>query len=507
MPILQSITKPAATVTDPAKAGAMVHDAIAIAAEPHRGPVFLDFPLDVFGPSAGERAGRRPGTQPRRRARPRRRRPRSRARSPAPSGRRSSSAATSTGPARGPSWPPPSSTCACPCSPTASAAARCPPTTSWRSCARAALLKQQADLVVVLGTPLDFRLGFGRFGEADGRPRRRRRVAAGRPRRRAHGRRRHRRHAARPRRARRRLGSTTRRGSPSCAPPRTPPAADEAPLLAAADGPIKPTRVYGELRRRLARDAVVICDGGDFASYAGKYVEVFEPGCWLDTGPVRLPRQRAGLLDRRPGRPPRRPGRRAARRRRRRVQPDGRRLARAPRPARRDGRRQQRDVGPGEAPDAGDLRLGRGLRPAAGLPLRRGRARRSAAPARWSPTPTRSARRSTGRSPSGVPYVVNVVTDPVRRLPAVVQPRLTPKPRRTYLLVGRLLGMDDTAFSVSSSRRSSSSSPVTSTRPRSGSPTSTSRTAAGATPSPDERGAKPTPTSAGCRSTTPCAAR
>jgi acetolactate synthase-1/2/3 large subunit len=30
---------------------------------------------------------------------------------------------------------------------------------------------------------------------------------------------------------------------------------------------------------------VVICDGGDFASYAGKYVEVFEPGCWLDTGP------------------------------------------------------------------------------------------------------------------------------------------------------------------------------------------------------------------------------
>ncbi len=35
----------------------------------------------------------------------------------------------------------------------------------------------------------------------------------------------------------------------------------------------------------MARDAVVICDGGDFASYAGKFVEVFEPGCWLDTGP------------------------------------------------------------------------------------------------------------------------------------------------------------------------------------------------------------------------------
>jgi acetolactate synthase-1/2/3 large subunit len=35
----------------------------------------------------------------------------------------------------------------------------------------------------------------------------------------------------------------------------------------------------------MERDAVVICDGGDFASYAGKFVEVFQPGCWLDTGP------------------------------------------------------------------------------------------------------------------------------------------------------------------------------------------------------------------------------
>jgi acetolactate synthase-1/2/3 large subunit len=29
----------------------------------------------------------------------------------------------------------------------------------------------------------------------------------------------------------------------------------------------------------------VICDGGDFASYAGKFIEVYEPGGWLDTGP------------------------------------------------------------------------------------------------------------------------------------------------------------------------------------------------------------------------------
>ena len=55
--------------------------------------------------------------------------------------------------------------------------------------------------------------------------------------------------------------------------------------MEADDDPIKPSRIYGELRQRLERDAVVICDGGDFASYAGKFIEVFEPGGWLDTGP------------------------------------------------------------------------------------------------------------------------------------------------------------------------------------------------------------------------------
>ena len=32
----------------------MVHGAARLAMTPHRGPTFLDFPLDVFGPSAGE---------------------------------------------------------------------------------------------------------------------------------------------------------------------------------------------------------------------------------------------------------------------------------------------------------------------------------------------------------------------------------------------------------------------------------------------------------------------
>ncbi|MGZ4572944.1 MAG: thiamine pyrophosphate-dependent enzyme [Blastococcus sp.] len=56
-------------------------------------------------------------------------------------------------------------------------------------------------------------------------------------------------------------------------------------LLSAEADPIHPARVYGELLPRLADDAVVIGDGGDFVSFAGKYVEPKQPGGWLDPGP------------------------------------------------------------------------------------------------------------------------------------------------------------------------------------------------------------------------------
>jgi acetolactate synthase-1/2/3 large subunit len=44
-------------------------------------------------------------------------------------------------------------------------------------------------------------------------------------------------------------------------------------------------RIYGELAGMLDRDAVVIGDGGDFVSFAGRMIDSFEPGCWLDPGP------------------------------------------------------------------------------------------------------------------------------------------------------------------------------------------------------------------------------
>lgn len=55
--------------------------------------------------------------------------------------------------------------------------------------------------------------------------------------------------------------------------------------LASTADPVHPARVYGELAPRLADDAVVIGDGGDFVSFAGKYVEPRRPGGWLDPGP------------------------------------------------------------------------------------------------------------------------------------------------------------------------------------------------------------------------------
>jgi acetolactate synthase-1/2/3 large subunit len=44
-------------------------------------------------------------------------------------------------------------------------------------------------------------------------------------------------------------------------------------------------RLYAELAKTLDRDAIVIGDGGDLVSYAGKVIDSYRPGCWLDPGP------------------------------------------------------------------------------------------------------------------------------------------------------------------------------------------------------------------------------
>jgi acetolactate synthase-1/2/3 large subunit len=61
--------------------------------------------------------------------------------------------------------------------------------------------------------------------------------------------------------------------------------ASEAEELADSRSPLHPVRVYAELAPMLDRDATIVCDGGDFVSYAGKYIDTYEPGCWMDPGP------------------------------------------------------------------------------------------------------------------------------------------------------------------------------------------------------------------------------
>jgi acetolactate synthase-1/2/3 large subunit len=59
----------------------------------------------------------------------------------------------------------------------------------------------------------------------------------------------------------------------------------EAADLSDARAPLHPMRIYGELAQMLDRDAIVIGDGGDFVSFAGRVVDSYRPGCWLDPGP------------------------------------------------------------------------------------------------------------------------------------------------------------------------------------------------------------------------------
>jgi acetolactate synthase-1/2/3 large subunit len=61
--------------------------------------------------------------------------------------------------------------------------------------------------------------------------------------------------------------------------------AEEQEMLDDERSPLHPMRVYRELMDFLDRDAIVIGDGGDFVSFAGRVFETWEPGTWMDPGP------------------------------------------------------------------------------------------------------------------------------------------------------------------------------------------------------------------------------
>ncbi|HUB40320.1 MAG TPA: acetolactate synthase [Streptosporangiaceae bacterium] len=154
----------------------------------------------------------------------------------------------------------------------------------------------EADLVLVAGTPLDFRLGYGSFGGKNGTPPARVVHLADAPELIAT-------HCELAGSASGELaaifsglanaaGTGTAAGAawtqdwlPRLQAISKQATADDAALLASSANPVHPLRIYGELATLLADDAVIIGDGGDFVSYAGKYVEPQQPGGWLDPGP------------------------------------------------------------------------------------------------------------------------------------------------------------------------------------------------------------------------------
>jgi acetolactate synthase-1/2/3 large subunit len=291
-PILASVTKAARTIHTAAEVADGLHDAFTLAGTSHRGPVFVDVPMDEFFNTA---EAERPPVEPHRPVEP------------------DPEALTDIAELLGAATRP----------------VLVLGTDVWADGAEEAALRfvEQAgipvvtngmgrgvvpgahpllvtkargaafggcDLAVVVGTPLDFRLGYGVFGGKDGAsPARVVHLADS---------------------AAQVSGHAELAGSaygdltlvldglleavtglvrrPDWSPwvgslqdAVTAATARDAELLGAEADPIHPARIYGELLPRLADDATVIGDGGDFVSFAGKFVEPQRPGGWLDPGP------------------------------------------------------------------------------------------------------------------------------------------------------------------------------------------------------------------------------
>jgi acetolactate synthase I/II/III large subunit len=144
---------------------------------------------------------------------------------------------------------------------------------------------READVALVIGVPMDFRLGFGAvFGQntqlivADrGEPERQhpRPIAAG-----LYG------DLSATLIA---LSETTETGLDDWVADlrATETAARDSEQAELADdrSPLHPMRVYAELAPLLDRDAIIVVDAGDFGSYAGRVIDSYLPGAWLDSGP------------------------------------------------------------------------------------------------------------------------------------------------------------------------------------------------------------------------------
>ena len=285
VPLLAPVTKRAWTEHDKLKIAASVDEAFALAATPRRGPVFLDFPLEAIYDQAQAEIF-----------------PAERDLAPPPAPAQLDEVARLLASAQRPLLILGSDVWLGRAEEAArdfAEALRLPVITNGQArgvlpaghellVSRArGLALAEADLVIVVGTPLDFRLRYGRFGpqgspapvvhvaDSAGGLATHCPLAAG-----VHG----------------DLAAffTGLGGAAAAADPGwlarlrdavRASVAGDAPLLASDADPIHPVRVYGELLRVLGDDAVVIGDGGDFVSFAGRHVEPKRPGGWLDPGP------------------------------------------------------------------------------------------------------------------------------------------------------------------------------------------------------------------------------
>jgi len=284
-PLLAPVTKRAWTEHDAAKVGASVDEAFRLAMSPHRGPVFLDISLEaIYGQAEADLPAAVPQA------------------TPAPDAADADQITALLRTAKRPVlvlgsdvWLGGAEDAAR----TAAQELRLPVIANGQARgvlpaghellvtrARSVALRQ-ADLVIVAGTPLDFRLGYGSFGPQDA-PAQVVHVADA-PGGIAT-------HVALAASAAGDLSAffTALAASVTGADPDWVPGLTEAvhaglaldgPLLASDADPVHPARIYGELLKVLDDDAVVIGDGGDFVSFAGKYIEPRRPGGWLDPGP------------------------------------------------------------------------------------------------------------------------------------------------------------------------------------------------------------------------------
>jgi len=293
-PLVATVTKHAGTVGEVAAVAAQVDAALALAAAPHRGPVFLDIALEALFsqatvelPEPAPPAGREPDPDALDRV------------------------ARLLGRAERPVLVVGSDVWA---DRAEDAARRCAETLGLPVVANGqgrgvlapggdgllvtrarSLAFGAADLVLVAGAPLDFRLGYGSFGGRGGGPSAKVVHLVDAPDQVAG-------HLELAASVAGDLGlvldglagAVTAQGGrrPDTGPWRErlreaarAAAEGDRELLASDADPIHPARVYGELRRLLDDDAVVIGDGGDFVSFAGRFVEPARPGGWLDPGP------------------------------------------------------------------------------------------------------------------------------------------------------------------------------------------------------------------------------